>query len=499
MAKASKASRQPAGDEAKSSPEKPAGLKATIAESAAGFQGAEQGQQAQKQHDASKLLQEDHRKVERLFKEFEESKDAHRKSELARDVCKELIVHSKLEEEIFYPACREKGVEDDDLDEAQVEHDTVKFLIGDILSREPDSPFYDAKITVLSDLVKHHVAEEERAVSGIFAKARTAGVDMVALGTRLRQSKQQLMAESGDVEPPALRSLRVQPGAFNRNREENDMERWNERDERGGYMGSDDDDRGFSRWRYSSAEGDDDNGGRYTRRGGYSTRDMENDRGWRGGQGQGGYRSDYRRSGETRSSRSSGFTGQGGYEDDSRFREAGGGGSGGYDRARGGGYGDQGEYSGSRSGYRGSGEFGSGGYATGYGGGYGSGYGGGMGGTEDEFSRGSRRDYGRGGSRGGVGGESDDYSSRGSRGRGGGFERERDEHGRFMSEDDEGRGGRGGGRGFSRERDEQGRFMSDDDNGSRGGRGSSGRSQGGWFGDSRGHAEAARRGWRDRD
>ena len=481
MAKASKASRQAAGDEAKSS--------------------SGNGQESQKQHDASTLLKEDHRTVERLFKDFEDSKDSKRKKELAKEICKELIVHAKLEEEIFYPACREKGVEDADLDEAQVEHDTVKFLIADILSREPDSPFYDAKLTVLSELVKHHVTEEERADSGIFAKARTAGVDMAALGTRLWQSKRRLMAEAQEIEPPAMRSLRAQPGAYSRNQEENDMERWNERGERGGYMGSDDDDRGFSRGRYSSAEGDDDNGGRYTRRGGYSSRDMENDRGWRGGQGQGGYRSDYRQSGDTRSSRGSGYTGQGGYEDDSRFGGAGGGGSGGYDRARSGGYGGQGGYSGSRSGYRGSGEFGSGGYgggsddfgrsgsrsgggsggyATGYGGGYGSGYGGGMGGTEDEFSRGSRPDYGRGGPRGG-------------------FERERDEYGRFSREDDEGRGGRGDDRGFGRERDEQGRFVSDDDNGRRGGRGGGGRSQGGWFGDSRGHAEAARRGWRDRD
>jgi hemerythrin superfamily protein len=520
MAKASKASRQSAGNGEKSSSDKPEGLKATIAESLSESQelGSKQGGQEQKE--ASALLQEDHRKVERLFKDFENSNDPRHKKDLARDICKELIIHSKLEEEIFYPACREKGVEGDDLDEAQVEHDTVKFLIGDILSREADSPFYDAKVTVLSDLVKHHVAEEEKAVSGMFAKARAAGVDMAGVGTRLQQAKERLMTESGEIEPPRMRSLRPQPGAFNRNREENDMERWNERDERGGYMGSDDDDRGFPSDRHSSAEGDDDTGGRYTRRGGYSSRDLENDRGWRGGQGQGGYRSDYRQSAGTRSSRGSGYTGQGGYEDDSRFGGSGGGGSGGYERARSGGYGGQGEYRGSRGGYGGSGEFGtggygggsddfgrsgsrsgggSGGYATGYGGGYGSGHGGGMGGTEDEFSRGSRRDYGRGGSRGDFGRENDDYSSRGSRGRGGGFERERDEYGRFMSEYDEGRGGRGGSRGFIRERDEQGRFTGDDDNGGRGERGRSGRSQGGWFGDSRGHAEAARRGWRDRD
>ena len=511
MAKPSKASRQHAGDEVKASSEKPEDGKTLAAQAATGLQAADrqrgqaQPEQSQGQGkettDAATLLTQDHRKVERLFKELEQATDSGRKKELAGEICKELIVHSMLEEEIFYPACREKGVEDDALDEAQVEHDTVKFLIGDLLSRSPGTPFYDAKVTVLASLVEHHVAEEEKAVSGIFAKARTAGVDMTALGSRLEERKQRLMADSDRLGPPSMRSLQAQPGAFKRNRrEENDMERWNERDERGGYMGSDDD-RGFSSGRYSSSEGDDDQGGRYSGRGGFAGRDRENDRGWREGQGgRGGYGSGFGQPGGSRSGRGSGYTGQGGYEDDSRFGGAGGGGSGGYGGARSGGYGGGGgEYRGSRGGYGGAGEFGSGGYgggsedfgrsgsrsgggsggyATGYGGGYGSGYGGGMGGTEDEFSGGSRRGGGYGGSgssRGGYGGSdrgyggsesgwsrggygggsrgqggSDEFSRGGSRGRGGGFEREREDYGRYMSEDDDGSGNRGGRRGGSR-------------------------------------------------
>jgi hemerythrin superfamily protein len=500
MAKASKPSRQPAGDEVKVSSERPedgktqtTGLQAQATDKQRGQAQPEQAQG--KDSDAAMLLTQDHRKVERLFKEFEQSADSGRKKELASEICKELVVHSMLEEEIFYPACREKGVEDDALDEAQVEHDTVKFLIGDILSRSPGTPFYDAKVTVLARLVEHHVAEEEKAVSGILAKARASGVDMAALGARLEERKERLMADSGEIGTPSMRSLQAQPGALKRNRrEENDMERWNERDERGGYMGSDDD-RGFSGGRYSSSEGDDDRGGRYSGRGGFGGRDMENDRGWREGQGgRGRYGSGFEQSGGSRASRGSGYTGQGGYEDDSRFGGAGGGGSGGYGGARSGGYGGTGEYRGSR-GYGGSGEFGSGGYGggsddfgrsgsrsgggsggyvTGYGGGYGSGYGGGMGGTEDEFSSGSRRGGGYGGgsgsSRGGYGGGSDrgyggsetgssrggyggsrggqggsDEFSRGGRGRSVGFEREREDYGRYMGEDDD-RSGHGGGR-----------------------------------------------------
>jgi hemerythrin superfamily protein len=417
------------------------------------------------EQDADALLKQDHREVERLFKEFEDSDDVARKRELAREICKELTIHAKLEEEIFYPACREKGVEDDVLDKAQVEHDVVKVLVADILSRNPDSPFYDAKLTVLSDLVKAHVAEEEKLLLGIFAGARKAGIDMAALGTRLKERKERLAAQAvDDIEPPPVRALRAEAGASQRyRREEKDMERWNERDERGGYMGSDDDDRRFSRGRYSSSQ-DDDNGGRYSRRG-HGGRSSENDRDWggsqRGSQGEGGrFGSGYGRSG--------------GSEDDSRYGGAGGGGSGGWSGARSGGYsGRTGGFNDDDDYGRGGSRYGeSGGYVTGYGGGYGSGTGGGMGGTQDyprSSRRGGYRGYGSGESEEssgrGYGGESrysrgghgnygnygssgdDDYSSRGSRSGRGGFTREREEYGRYRGEDDrEWSGGRQGGR-----------------------------------------------------
>jgi hypothetical protein len=104
--------------------------------------------------------------------------------------------------------------------------------------------------------------------------------------------------------------------------------------------------------------------------------------------------------------------------------------------------------------------------------------------------------------------DDDDRRSSSSRGRGrGSDDRERDENGRFMSDDDDRRSTSSRGRGRSsdnRERDEYGRFVSDDDGRSSRGSGRSGdsdreRGQGGWFGDSRGHAEAARRGWENRD
>src|ERR1043165_8665158 len=128
--------------------------------------------------DAEALLKADHRAVEALFKKYEGETSAIRKGEIAREICTQLIVHSTIEEEIFYPACREKKVEDSALDEAQVEHDGAKILIADLTTETPEEEYYDAKVTVLSQYIKHHVGEEEKPSDGIFAKARTAGVDM---------------------------------------------------------------------------------------------------------------------------------------------------------------------------------------------------------------------------------------------------------------------------------------------------------------------------------
>ena len=240
-----------------------------------GTQSRAKGAEAGTKQDAEQLLRADHRKVEELFRKFEgsgdESSAREEKKQLTAEICKELVIHSRLEEEIFYPACRQKGVEDDLLDEAQVEHDSLKLLIGDLLDREPGSSYYDAKVKVLSEYVKHHVTEEEKAASGIFAKARAGGVDMDALGERLQQRKEQLMQEMQDGVPeaPRPRSFSVRMGGFNRNMQEQEtgMARPYERD-RDEDRYRQEDDRGMFGSRYGR-ERDEESGGRYGRRGGY--------------------------------------------------------------------------------------------------------------------------------------------------------------------------------------------------------------------------------------
>src|SRR5687768_2619324 len=87
--------------------------------------------------DATRLLTEDHRKVEQLFEQFEKASGDGRKEKIAKQICTELKVHTIIEEEIFYPALRGK-IEEDLLDEAYVEHDGAKMLINEIEAGGPD-------------------------------------------------------------------------------------------------------------------------------------------------------------------------------------------------------------------------------------------------------------------------------------------------------------------------------------------------------------------------
>ena len=156
-----------------------------------------------KSQDAIALLKEDHRQVEDLFEQFEKARGDERKQKLALEICKELTIHTMIEEEIFYPACEGK-VEEDLLKESFVEHDAAKVLIAEIQSAEPSEDFYEAKVKVLKEEIEHHVEEEEQPKKGLFAQAREADVDVGALGEQMARRKEQLSEEidaSGLPEP----------------------------------------------------------------------------------------------------------------------------------------------------------------------------------------------------------------------------------------------------------------------------------------------------------
>ncbi|WP_312146282.1 hemerythrin domain-containing protein [Brevundimonas sp.] len=144
--------------------------------------------------DAIAMLKADHRKVEDIFARFEKARGKDRKKALAEEACLELKVHTIIEEEIFYPACRGQ-IEGDLLNEAYVEHDAAKVLINDIEAGGPDEAFYEAKVKVLSEMIEHHVKEEEMRSEGLFSQARAAGLDMDDLAERMRTRKKSAMAE----------------------------------------------------------------------------------------------------------------------------------------------------------------------------------------------------------------------------------------------------------------------------------------------------------------
>jgi len=147
------------------------------------------------QSDAIALLKADHRQVEGWFEEFDKARTNNRKQELANQICEALKVHTTIEEEIFYPAFFEATGEEDLHNEAQVEHDGAKYLIKKIEGSGPDDELFDAQVTVLSEMIKHHVNEEEKR-DGMFAKARSSDMDLEALGDQMASRKAELQGKS---------------------------------------------------------------------------------------------------------------------------------------------------------------------------------------------------------------------------------------------------------------------------------------------------------------
>ena len=141
---------------------------------------------------AFELLEQDHREVEEWFDEYDELKEGdNRKRKLAEKICLGLKVHAQIEEEIFYPQAREVTSDNDLIDEAVVEHATVKNLIGEIEAMEVGEELYDAKLRVLGEMVKHHIREEEEE---LFPELEAAQMDLDAVGKEIAERKEELMA-----------------------------------------------------------------------------------------------------------------------------------------------------------------------------------------------------------------------------------------------------------------------------------------------------------------
>lgn len=140
------------------------------------------------QQDACTLLDEDHKKVEQLFKEYL-SADASRKQQLAQTIAQELSVHMQIEDEIFYPAFLDATGDDDMIEEAEDEHDEARELIAKLEGGKAD----DEVMKELQKAIEHHVGEERREM---FPKAReTSSLDLVKLAQELEARKTELMSD----------------------------------------------------------------------------------------------------------------------------------------------------------------------------------------------------------------------------------------------------------------------------------------------------------------
>ena len=154
-----------------------------------------------REKDAIALLKADHRQVEEWFEQFEKARDDDRKQELATKICNALKVHTTIEEAIFYPAFLEATDDKDMHHEAEIEHEGAKNLIAQIEESSPDDEYFDSKVKVLSEMIKHHVKEEEQP-GGMFAEARDSDMDLAALGEQLAAKKAELEGEGDDEEMP---------------------------------------------------------------------------------------------------------------------------------------------------------------------------------------------------------------------------------------------------------------------------------------------------------
>ncbi|MEQ5787897.1 hemerythrin domain-containing protein [Erythrobacter sp. NFXS35] len=159
--------------------------------------------------DALQMLADDHRKVESLFEKYESARGASAQQKIVHQICEELIIHTMVEEQVFYPAIRD-AVEADMMNEAQVEHDSAKALIVSLQNAEPSDEYYDAKVSVLKEQVEHHVYEEERQRGSMFAKVRKTEFDLNALGEKMAELKAQLQQQAKDGDLPQPKQVALQ-------------------------------------------------------------------------------------------------------------------------------------------------------------------------------------------------------------------------------------------------------------------------------------------------
>lgn len=160
--------------------------------------------------DVLQMLRDDHEKVKSLFQEFEEAEDSKTKQSICEETLLELKVHAQLEEEVFYPAVRAEIEEEDIMDEAVEEHHVAKMLISELEEMDAEDDQFEAKFTVLGEVIDHHVQEEE---GEMFAKVEDMDLDFESLAQEMTQRKEELMEELGSAKGKASNKRKAAPRA----------------------------------------------------------------------------------------------------------------------------------------------------------------------------------------------------------------------------------------------------------------------------------------------
>jgi hemerythrin superfamily protein len=137
---------------------------------------------------ATDLLKKQHRQVEKLFKECEKTEEPRKRRQIMDQIINDLTLHTKIEEEVFYPAVRQMGTSkaEEMVDEAYEEHHVVKLVLAELPEVDPEDERFEAKMTVLSELIEHHVEEEEEEMFPM-ADKKLGAERMKELGAQMEQ------------------------------------------------------------------------------------------------------------------------------------------------------------------------------------------------------------------------------------------------------------------------------------------------------------------------
>jgi hemerythrin superfamily protein len=149
--------------------------------------------------EVGRILREDHRKVQKLFEEFEAAREKRRQGEIAAQAMNEIEIHSTIEEEIVYPVLRDAKKGEELFQEAQEEHHVVKVLMEELRDMRPSEENFAAKFNVLAENVKHHIGEEEGQMLPALEKT---DFDDAEMSEEIMARKDELMSTAGAGNAP---------------------------------------------------------------------------------------------------------------------------------------------------------------------------------------------------------------------------------------------------------------------------------------------------------